>query len=33
MGSIVDKLNNRNLVAIAVVLVVVLPLFRLIRGR
>ncbi len=33
MGSIVSKLNNPNLVAIVVVLVVVLPVFRLIRGR
>jgi hypothetical protein len=33
MGSIVSKLNNPNLVAIVVVLVVVLPLFRMLRGR
>jgi len=33
MGNIVSKLNNPNLVAVVVVLVIVLPLFRLIRGR
>jgi hypothetical protein len=33
MGSIVSKLNNPNLVAVVVVLVVVLPVFRMIRGR
>lgn len=33
MGNIVSKLNNPNLVAIVVVLVVVLPLIRIIRGR
>jgi hypothetical protein len=33
MSGIVSKLNNPNLVAIVVVLVVVLPVFRMIRGR
>jgi len=33
MGGIVSKLNNPNLVALVVVLVIVIPVFRMIRGR
>lgn len=33
MSGIVSKLNNPNLVAVVVVLVIVLPLFRMLRGR
>jgi hypothetical protein len=33
MGGIVNKLNDKRLVALVVVLVIVIPVFRMVRGR